>query len=97
MSKKFGKRIYIVVHAKNVHIYHNILYSTGTNPGIDWVVGIVTSGFYDMLMAKNVFDSVYPAAIAITYPTDSSTDFFPKGTGYTTNIGRYGNTTYASL
>jgi len=70
--------------ARNVHIYHNIFYSTGTNPSIDWVGGIVTSGFYDTLIENNVFDGVYHAAIAIMYPTNTSTDFSPKGTGYTT-------------
>ncbi len=35
--------------AQNVYIHHNIFYSTGTNPSIDWVGGIVTSGFYNTL------------------------------------------------
>ena len=30
---------------KNIHIHHNIFYSTGTNPGITWVGGIVAGGF----------------------------------------------------
>ena len=45
--------------AQNVHIYMNTLYNTGTNPSIDWVGGIVTSGFYDTLIERNVFDGVY--------------------------------------
>ena len=36
--------------AQNVHIHHNTFYNTGTNPIIDWVGGIVTSGFYDTLI-----------------------------------------------
>lgn len=72
--------------ARNVHIYHNIFYGTGTNPSIDWVGGIVTSGFYDTLIENNVFDGVYHAAIVIMYPTGNSTDISPKGTGYTTTV-----------
>jgi len=44
--------------AQNVHIHHNIFYHTGTNPSINWVGGIVTSGFYDTLIENNVFRSV---------------------------------------
>ena len=36
---------YSTEEAQNVQIHHNIFYSTGTNPNIDWVGGIVTSGF----------------------------------------------------
>ena len=55
--------------AQNVHIHNNIFYSTGTNPSIDWVGGVVTSGFYDTLIENNVFDGVYHAAIINMYPT----------------------------
>lgn len=72
--------------AQNVHIYHNIFYSTGTNPSINWVGGIVTSGFYDTLIENNVFDGVYHAAIIQMYPTENSTNLSPKGTGYTTIV-----------
>src|SRR5665647_1652233 len=77
--------------AKNVHIYHNIFYNTGTNPSIDWVGGIVTSGFYDTLIENNVFDGVYHAAIIDMYPSVSTgvgdpVDLSPKGTGYTTIV-----------
>jgi hypothetical protein len=77
--------------AKNVHIHNNIFYSTGTNPSIDWVGGIVTSGFYDTLIENNVFDSVYNAAITNIYPpvstgVDPGIDLSPKGKGYTTII-----------
>jgi hypothetical protein len=74
--------------AKNVHIYHNIFYSTGKNPSIDWVGGIVTSGFYDTLIENNVFDGVYHAAIIHMYPKSAgdSIDLSPKGIGYTTIV-----------
>src|SRR5450759_1661385 len=77
--------------AKDVHIHHNIFYSTGTNPSIDWVGGTVTSGFYDTLIENNVFDGVYHAAIINMYPSVSTgvgdpVDLSPKGTGYTTIV-----------
>ncbi len=72
--------------AQNVHIHHNTFYNTGTNPSIDWVGGIVTSGFYDTLIEKNVFDGVYHAAITHMYPKGESTDLSPTGTGYTTTV-----------
>jgi hypothetical protein len=71
--------------AQNVHIHHNIFYSTGTNPGIDWVGGIVTSGFYDTLIENNVFDGVYHGAIISMYPEDRP-DLSFTGTGYKTII-----------
>ena len=80
--------------AKNVYIYHNIFYKTGTNPNIDWVGGIVTSGFYDTLIENNTFDGVYHGAIIQMYPAGTHIyptynnsghiDLSPKGTGYTT-------------
>ncbi|HWQ49728.1 MAG TPA: right-handed parallel beta-helix repeat-containing protein [Methanosarcina sp.] len=77
--------------AQDVHIYENTLYDTGTNPSIDWVGGIVTSGFYDTLIERNVFDGVYHGAIIQMYPpssenTDNSVDLSPQGTGYTTVV-----------
>ena len=74
--------------AENVHIHDNIFYNTGTNPSIDWVGGIVTSGFYDTLIENNVFDGVYHAAIIHMYPTGESypVDLSPKGKGYTTIV-----------
>jgi hypothetical protein len=77
--------------AQNVHIHHNIFYSTGMNPNIDWVGGIVTSGFYDTLIENNVFDGIYHAAILNMYPsvstgTSDPVDLSPQGTGYTTTI-----------
>ena len=64
----YGKS-YPKEEALNVHIHHNTFYNTGTNPSIDWVGGIVTSGFYDTLIENNVFDGVYHAAVTHMYPT----------------------------
>ena len=72
--------------AQNVYIHHNTFYSTGTNPSIDWVGGIVTSGFYNTLIENNVFDGTYHAAVIHMYPTGYSTDLSPKDTGYTTIV-----------
>lgn len=77
--------------AQNVHIHHNIFYNTGTNPSIDWVGGIVTSGFYDTLIENNVFDGVYHGAVIHMYPSistgvDAGIDLSPQGKGYTTIV-----------
>ena len=66
--------------AQNVYIHHNIFYSTGTNPSIDWVGGIVTSGFYNTLVENNVFDGTYHAAVIHMYPPtgNDSTDLSPQ-------------------
>jgi hypothetical protein len=77
--------------AENVLIYNNTFYDTGTNPNIDWVGGIVTSGFYNTFIENNVFDGVYHAAIIQMYPLssaglDDSTDLSPQDTGYTTIV-----------
>ena len=74
--------------AQNIHIHDNILYNTGTNPNVDWVGGIITSGFYDTLIENNVFKGVYHAAVIHMYPTgtDYSVDLSPKGKGYTTIV-----------
>ncbi len=83
--------------AKNVHIYQNVFYNTGTNPNIDWVGGIVTSGFYDTLIENNTFDGAYHGAVVQMYPTGGThiyptynnsghIDLSPKDTGYTTIV-----------
>ncbi|OEU42834.1 hypothetical protein BGV40_07520 [Methanosarcina sp. Ant1] len=65
---------------KNVHIYHNTFYGTGTNMGIDWAGGIVASGFHDTLIENNVFDGAYHAAVAIMYPMGGfPSGYSPKG------------------
>ena len=71
---------------KNIHIHHNIFYSTGTNPSITWVGGIVASGFHDTLIENNVFDGIYHAAVVHMYHNGySPSDYSPKG-GYTTIV-----------
>ncbi len=105
IQKTYGPGIWLIgcsqsypmEEAKNIHIYHNIFYSTGTNPSIDWVGGIVTSGFYDTLIENNTFDGVYHGAIIQMYPTGGThiyptysnsghIDLSPKDTGYTTIV-----------
>jgi hypothetical protein len=70
---------------KNVHIYHNILYSTGTDPSIDRAGGIVTAGFHDTLIENNVFDATYHAAVVQMNP-GGSPKYSPKGSKYTTIV-----------
>ena len=70
---------------KNVHIHHNIFYSTGTNPNILWVGGIVAGGFDDTLIENNVFDGAYNAAVVHMYITGYSSSYSPKG-GYITTL-----------
>ena len=68
---------------KNVHIHHNVFYSTGTNPSITWVGGIVASGFHDTLIENNVFDGTYHAAVINMYPEVYSPSYSSK---YTTIV-----------
>ncbi len=70
---------------KNIHIHHNIFYSTGTNPSITWVGGVLGSGFHDTLIENNIFDGAYHAAVVHMYPNGYSSDYSPKG-GYTTTV-----------
>jgi Disaggregatase related/IPT/TIG domain len=83
--------------AQNVHIHHNTFYNTGTNPSINWVGGIVASGFYDTLIENNVFDGIYHAAFAHTYPetvstsTSTSTQLSRVSPAGATNYARVGN------
>jgi PKD repeat protein len=86
----YGPGIWILNHdpspatrdqGKNLHIHHNIFYSTGTNPSITWVGGIVASGFHDTLIENNVFDGAYHAAVVHMF----STGYSPEG-GYTTIV-----------
>jgi hypothetical protein len=98
ISNTYGPGIWLIGYedsysrkeAQNVHIHHNIFYNTGTNPSIDWVGGIVTSGFFDTLIENNVFDGIYHGAIINMYPSsgdlDHSVDLSPQGTGYKTIV-----------
>jgi len=78
--------------AQNVYIHHNTLYNTGTNPNINWVGGIVASGFYNTLIENNVFDGVYHAAIAHTYPETVTSGAAPslRSPAGATNYARVG-------
>jgi beta propeller repeat protein len=60
---------------KSVHIHHNIFYSTGTNPSITSIGGIVANGFNGTLIENNLFDSCYGAAISLTSPPE----YIPTG------------------
>ncbi|AKB55482.1 right-handed parallel beta-helix repeat-containing protein [Methanosarcina barkeri] len=62
-------------YGKNVLIHHNVFYSTGTNPSITWVGGIVISGFRNTYIENNVFDGIYHAAIANLYPDNFSPSY----------------------
>ncbi|MGA9187303.1 MAG: disaggregatase related repeat-containing protein, partial [Methanosarcina sp.] len=70
---------------KNIHIYHNIFYSTGTNPSITWLGGIVAGGFNNTNIENNVFDGAYNAAVVHMYITGYSSSYSPKG-GYITTV-----------
>ena len=70
---------------KNVHIHHNIFYSTGTNPNIVWVGGIVAGGFNGTLVENNVFDGAYNAAVIHMYHPSYSSSYSPPG-GYITTL-----------
>jgi hypothetical protein len=68
--------------AKNIHIYHNKFYKTGTNQGEDWAGGIVLNGFQNTLIENNLFDGCYGAAIA----HKRVNSFSAPGSGYTTIV-----------
>ncbi|MGB9927739.1 MAG: disaggregatase related repeat-containing protein, partial [Methanosarcina sp.] len=70
---------------KNIHIHHNVFYSTGTNPSITWVGGIIASCFHDTLIENNVFDGAYHSAVIHMYLTGSSEAYSPKNK-YTTTV-----------
>jgi len=70
---------YTEEEAKNVRIHHNTFYNTGTNPSIDWVGGIVASGFYNTFIENNVFDGVYHAAIVHLTPAGIGNSASPSG------------------
>jgi hypothetical protein len=70
---------------KHINIYRNTFYSTGTNPSITWVGGIIISGFHDTYIENNVFDGVYHVAVANMYP-GSSTPSYTSSSGYKTIV-----------
>jgi len=68
----------------SVYIHHNIFYGSGTNPYIEWVGGVLGSGFHNVLIENNVFDGVHNAAVVNMYSTDTNAG--PSGTGFTTTV-----------
>ena len=71
----YDKSTSIGDQGKSVHIHHNIFYSTGTNPSITSIGGIVANGFNGTLIENNLFDSCYGAAISLTSPPE----YIPAG------------------
>ncbi len=68
----------------SVYIHHNIFYGSGTNPSIEWVGGVLGSGFHNVRIENNVFDGVHNAAVVNMYSTDTNAG--PSGTGFTTTV-----------
>ncbi len=68
----------------SVYIHHNIFYDSGTNPSIEWVGGVLGSGFHNVLIENNVFDGVHNAAVVNMYSTDNNAG--PSGSGFTTTV-----------
>ncbi|KKG15165.1 putative Ig domain-containing protein, partial [Methanosarcina sp. 2.H.T.1A.15] len=68
----------------SVYIRHNIFSDSGTNPSIEWVGGVLGSGFHNVLIENNVFDGVHNAAVVNMYSTDTNAG--PSGTGFTTTV-----------
>lgn len=66
------------------HIHHNIFSGSGTNKNIQWVGGVLGSGFHNVLVENNVFDGVHNAAVVNMYKTDDNAG--PSGKGYTTTV-----------
>ncbi|MDQ1254228.1 MAG: hypothetical protein QG646_3454 [Euryarchaeota archaeon] len=84
ISNTFGPGIWMVDNdnstgiegqEKSVHIHNNIFYSTGTNPSITTVGGIVANGFNYTFIENNVFDRCYGATIFCMSPPE----YVPKG------------------
>jgi hypothetical protein len=66
------------------HIHHNIFKGSGTNKNIQWVGGVLGSGFHNVLIENNVFDGIHNAAVVNMYKTDNNSG--PSGSGFTTTI-----------
>jgi hypothetical protein len=49
--------------SEEMSIHHNLFVNPGSNHGIDWVGGIVFSGFNSIKFSNNCFDGSYVAAI----------------------------------
>ena len=70
---------------KNIYIHHSTFYSTGTNPAIAWVGGIVAGGFNNTIIENNVFDGAYNAAVVHMYMPGYCSSYCPAG-GYITTV-----------
>ena len=66
------------------HIHHNTFIGSGSNKNIEWVGGVLGSGFHNVLIENNVFDGVYNAAVVNMYMSDTNPG--PSGTGFTTTV-----------
>lgn len=44
-------------------IHHNVIYRAGANPSIFWGAGVIASGYDNILLEHNVFDSSYRGGI----------------------------------
>ncbi len=88
LTNTYGPGIWVVgtegaypANQTNLYIHHNIFKGCGTNKNIQWVGGVLTSGFHNILIENNVFDGTYNSAIVNMYKTD--TDVGPAGKGFT--------------
>jgi hypothetical protein len=68
----------------NCHIHHNTFIGSGANRNIEWVGGVLSCGFHNVLIENNVFDGVHNAAVVNMHITDTNTG--PSGTGFTTTV-----------
>ena len=91
ITNTYGAGIWIIGTAgaydkslSSVYIHHNIFYDSGTNPSIEGVGGVLSSGFHNVLIENNVFDGVHNAAVVNMYLTDANAG--PSGTGFTTTV-----------
>ena len=91
ITNTYGPGIWLVGTAgaydkslSSVYIHHNIFSGSGTNPSIEWVGGVLSSGFHNVLIENNVFDRVHNAAVVNMYSTDTNAG--PSGTGFTTTV-----------
>jgi hypothetical protein len=50
---------------QEAYIHHNAVYNAGWNPGIGYVGGITISGYNNILLEHNVFDSCYLSSVNV--------------------------------
>jgi hypothetical protein len=68
----------------NCHIHHNTFIDCGKNKNIEWVGGVISYGFHNVLIENNIFDEVHNAAVVNMHMTDTSRGH--SGTGFTTTV-----------